>query len=136
MSLKSSEIPFSFNILWFHYFYLNFKKSLHIICVCLYTYVWIACHPFLCFYSWTSVVSTKRFQWKKEIIQCKELRFQDMWFYNHAFCLFSCSHWTAEEQPAAMPGWEEGFKEIKEMCNRLHVLSYQSILNLEKTAIF
>lgn len=35
-----------------------------------------------------------------------------------------------------MPGWEEEFKGIKEMCNRLHVLSYQSILSLKKTAIF
>ena len=42
----------------------------------------------------------------------------------------------AEEQPAIMPGWEEEFKGIKEMCNKLHVLTYQTILNLEKTAIF
>lgn len=30
---------------------------------------------------------------------------------------------------------EKEFKEIKEMCNRLHVLSYKSMLNLEKTVI-
>lgn len=42
----------------------------------------------------------------------------------------------AEEQPATMPRWEEEFKGIKEMCNKLHVLTYQTLLNLEKTAIF
>lgn len=29
-----------------------------------------------------------------------------------------------------MPGWEEEFKGIKEMCDKLHVLTYQTILNL------
>ena len=39
-------------------------------------------------------------------------------------------------QPAAMPGLEEEFKGIKKMCNRLHVLNYQSMLNLTKTVFF